>query len=529
MKKIVNFLGDVPSSVLFIMIILSQAIHGCVTSFINVSEADIVNGFTKQAFISLIVGYSTVVLLNAIDKFVGGAFKGKEVNRHHIRLLKLALDSKMSDIQSISSGKVFDVARDISSMLADVKIHIAKCICSIIPAVVLIKKEMDYDWRAAAISTASIPIGIGVVLIAEQLINFSKTETAKKENMRGKCSDNFVNIKTLKYLNAKDFAISRLVNAQKEAWVTTVNPARIGVFRIADIIYMAPLLLNIYICRESLEMIALIVISDFALVNFRNSLIGIAEYKIEIDSSYDIIKNLKGDDVVERNSVSEDIVLEDVFFDYGKDTPVKFNISYLRFKRGSKTMVVGESGEGKSSLANLLAGGVKPSTGTVPAVDVFYVWQETESLDDTLWNNIVLGNPHGVTEREVLKYMEELNLLSWFMELKEGFNTEIGEKGCKLSSGQKQRINIIRAILEMKYNPDKLFILDEITSNLDDVTKDAAIKLLADVMTDDMTVIIITHNDGFDDICDNRITVKDHKFITDIKMLEDCNIKKGVN
>lgn len=531
MKKFVNFLGKVPATVLFIMIILSQVIHGCVTSLINVSEADIVNGFTKQTFISLVGGYSMVVLLNAIDKFINGAFKGKEVNRHHIRLLKLALDSKMSDIQSTSSGKVFDVVRDISSMLADVKVQLANCICSIIPAVVLIKKELGYDWRAAVISIVSIPMGIAVVLVGERLIHFSKNEKAKKENMRGKCADNFTNIKTLKYLNVKAFAVSRLQKAQQEAWVTTVNPARIGVFRIADIIYIAPLLLNVYICRHSLEMIALIVISDFALVNFRNSLIGIAEYKLEIDASYDIIKNLKGDDVVERNTIKDDIILEDISFDYGEETKVKFNIEHLRFRKGSKTLVTGISGQGKSSLANLLAGGVKPTRGTVPQLDVFYIWQETESLDDTLWNNIVFDNKYNVTEEEILSYFKELDLINWFEnELTDGFNTEIGEKGCKLSSGQKQRINIIRAIIEMKYNPNKLFILDEITSNLDDKTKNAAIRLFEQVITDNMTVIFISHNDGIEKLCDEHISVEDHRFIqhgSNIKMSNNNMV--GVN
>ena len=513
MKKFVNFLGKVPATVLFIMIILTQIIHGCITSMINVSEADIVNGFNRYTFIALACGYSMVVLLNAVDKFIGGAFRGKEVNRYHIKLLQRCLDSKMSDIQNVSSGKVFDVVRDISSMHADMKVHIAKCMCSIIPAVVLIKKELTYDWRAGVISIASIPIGIAIVLMAERLVNFSKKETAMKENMRGKCADNFVNIKTIKYLNAKSFAISRLQKAQEEAWVTTVNGTRIAVFRMADIIYMLPMLINVYICRNSLEMIALIVISDFALVNFRNSLIGIAEYKIEIDSSYDIIKNLKGDDIIERSTVDDDIILEDISFDYGEDG-VKFEISHLIFRKGSKTLITGESGQGKSSLANLLAGGIKPTKGTVPSLNVFYIWQETESLDDTLWNNIVFDNKYNVTEEEVLGYFEKLNLMKWFKEeIPDGFQTEIGEKGCKLSSGQKQRINIIRAIIEMKYNPKKLFILDEITSNLDDKTKNAALKLFKDVITDEMTVIFISHNEGIEKLCTDHISVENHRFI----------------
>jgi ATP-binding cassette subfamily B protein RtxE len=96
-----------------------------------------------------------------------------------------------------------------------------------------------------------------------------------------------------------------------------------------------------------------------------------------------------------------------------------------------------------------------------------------------------------------------------------GFETQIGERGCKLSSGQKQRVNIIRAIIEMKNNPHKLFILDEITSNLDNKTKHAAIELFKEVITDDMTVIFISHNDGIEHLCNSHITVEDHRFIQD--------------
>ena len=60
---------------------------------------------------------------------------------------------------------------------------------------------------------------------------------------------------------------------------------------------------------------------------------------------------------------------------------------------------------------------------------------------------------YNVSEDEIKAYFKKLNLYDWFIGLKDGFDTQIGERGCKLSSGQKQRINIIRAIIEMKNNP----------------------------------------------------------------------------
>ena len=515
MKKFVNWLGTIPLAGMFVIIIISQFVHGAVTSMLNVQEAAIVNGFTKRTFILLVVGYSMVVLMNAVDRFILGTAKGKMVNAEHVRILDRVLSSKMSNINNIASGKIFDVTKDIAGSKADQKLYIVSLICSLIPALVLIHKEWEYNVSAAVVSVVSIPMGVAVALVAERVVKFSETAKKKKEDMQGKCADNFINIRTLKYLNLKKFAHKRLVDAQNEAWYTTVNPGRIGVFRIVDIIYVSPMLINVYLCRHSLEMIALIVVSDFALINFRNNIITIADLKLDIDASEKIIKDLKGDDIDDKKFVTEDIILEDIHFDYGDEEAVSFDISYLRFNKGSKTLITGTSGAGKSSLANLLAGGIEPRSGYVPRLNVFYVWQETESLDDTLWNNIVFDNPYMMSEDDIIQYFKKLDLYDWFINLKDGFNTQIGERGCKLSSGQKQRINIIRAIIEMRNNPYKLFILDEITSNLDNKTKAVAIELFRDVITDEMTVIFISHNDGIEQLCDSHIIVENNKFIQD--------------
>lgn len=509
-----NKLKTMKMSTLVIAMIASNAIHGVVTTLLNKNEAAIVHGFTSKIFITLVIGYLMVIGLNLVDKFIYGAFKTREINNQHIKILRRVTGSKMSDIQQIASGKIFDTAKDIAATMAMMKVSMAFMLYSTIPFMFLIMKEIKAAPAAAVVSLVSIPLSVGLILGIEKKLKFTEEQKKKKSVMQGICADNFVNIRTVKYLGISDHAVKRLEKAQDDAWEVSINPRQIYFFRLIDAICIAPLLINAYICRNNLELLALIVVSNYAIGNFRSGLLDIGDAIVSLKASYSIIENLKNDDNESRVKLNDDIVLEDVFFDYGKDT-IKFNIPYLRIKKGSKTMVVGESGEGKSSLANLLAGGIKPTTGIVPAYDTFYIWQETESLDDTLWNNIVFDNPYGLSESDVLRYFDKLNLTDWFMELKDGFNTNIGEHGCKLSSGQKQRVNIIRAVIEMKHNPDRLFILDEITSNLDDTTRDAAIKLFEDVMCDEMTVIFITHNEGFDAICDNKIVVKDHRFITD--------------
>ena len=502
--------------------VTSNAIHGIVTTLINKNEAAIVHGFTNKIFITLVIGYLMVIGLNLVDKFIYGAFKTREINNHHIKILERVTGSKMSDIQQIASGKIFDTVKDIAATTATMKVSMAFMLYSTIPFVFLIIREFKEAPTAAVVSLISIPLSVGLILGLEKKLKFTEEQKKKKSVMQGITADNFVNIRTVKYLGISKYAVSRLKKAQDDAWEVSINPRQIYFFRLIDVICIAPLLINAYICRNNLELLALIIVNNNVINYFRGGLIDIGSCIVDLKASYSIIENLKNDDDENRIKLNGDIVLEDVFFDYGKDT-IKFNIPYLRIKKGSKTMVVGESGEGKSSLANLLAGGIKPTTGKVPAYDTFYIWQETEALDDTLWNNIVFDNPYGLSESDVLRYFDKLNLTDWFMELKDGFNTNIGEHGCKLSSGQKQRVNIIRAIIEMKHHPDRLFILDEITSNLDDATRDAAIKFFEDVMCEDMTVIFITHNEGFDEICDNKIVVKDHRFIVDNIKLHDSD------
>ena len=509
-----NKLKTIKMSTLVITMVISNAIHGIVTTLLNKNKAAIVHGFTNKIFITLLIGYLIVIGLNLIDKFIYGAFKTREINNQHIKILERVTGSKMSDIQQIASGKIFDTVKDIAATTAMMKVSMAFMLYSTIPFVFLIIREFKEAPTAAIVSLTSIPLSVGLILGLEKKLKFTEEQKKKKSVMQGITADNFVNIRTVKYLGISKYAVSRLKNAQDDAWELSINPKQIYFFRLIDAICIAPLLINAYICRNNLELLALIIVNNNVIDYFREGLIDIGSFIVDLKASYSIIENLKNDDDENRIKLNGDIVLEDVFFDYGKDT-IKFNIPYLRIKKGSKTMVVGESGEGKSSLANLLAGGIKPTTGKVPAYDTFYIWQETESLDDTLWNNIVFDNQYGLSESDVLRYFDKLNLTDWFMELKDGFNTNIGEHGCKLSSGQKQRVNIIRAIIEMKHHPDRLFILDEITSNLDDVTRDAAIKLFEDVMYEDMTVIFITHNEGFDEICDNKIVVKDHRFIVD--------------
>lgn len=174
---------------------------------------------------------------------------------------------------------------------------------------------------------------------------------------------------------------------------------------------------------------------------------------------------------------------------------------HLEFTRGTKTALVGHTGSGKSTLASLLSRFYDPVSGSILAdgVDlrefslesfrgkIAAVFQDTTLFNDTLANNLGYVR-EGITLDAIRQACADANVLEFIESLPEGFETMVGERGLKLSGGEKQRIAIARAILA---NPE-ILILDEATSALDSKTE----KLVSDALEKLMagrTSIIIAH------------------------------------
>lgn len=513
-NKITN---KIPSPVMLMILLTNSIIDGILVSITNVNESKLVNGFTVKLFVIEILCYGTMLsIVNYVGSIFNKSYRNRMQDKQYCLYLDRVLNSKMTDIQKLSTGKVFDTVVNVAQQESTVRLYIIRLLPTIMPFSVLIYKEMRCNVVMGIISILCVGLSFLMIMVSDKLFQFNQTQKSYKARLQEITVDNFMNAKTIKFLGINSFAMNRLKEWQDRSRVYMIQPNQLLWFRLADIIGYIPLIVNIWLGRHDTEMIALIVLSNWTLDNMCGHLTNIAETLIELNAQKDIIKDLKGDDV-DKPEYTNQISLSNVCFDYGKDS-VKFYIDSLNIKRGDRILITGESGEGKSSLANLLAGAIKPTTGEVPNVNVFYVWQETECLADTLMNNIVFDNPYELTESDILEYLDKVGLKDWFFTLKDGFNTNIGEKGCKLSSGQKQRINIIRCLIEMENHPRKLFILDEITSNLDEYTKQRVIEAFGDMLNKhpEIMLIAISHNDGFERLTNRHINVENHAFVEQI-------------
>lgn len=510
MKKINKAITRMPLSILVAITAVFAFAAGTIDAKTNLTFSSMLNGYAWSTLLTLITLYLISLLLEGMCKIFNKGFHCKLANRVYTENLEKVSKAKMSSINKLNSGKTFGLVATMSDYTGQVW-SVAIYLVSVIPPfAVLMFKEWQYNKLMVLVNVLSLAISSFMYAASDKIFGWSTEGQKARGRIAGVTADNFNNIRTIKRLDKTQFAKSRLLNAQEEALQFGINIPKIIYMRFADMAFLAPLLVNVYLARESLAMISLLVVSNSAVHQMQNIISTCLDMKVEIDGCKKNLAPIDEVDDTNRKVLYDSFTLNNIVFDYGNEE-VKFIIDQpLTFPYKSKTLVYGESGEGKSSLANLITGAIHPTVGTVPAIECFYIWQETEALDDTLWNNIVFDNSDNVSEEEIIELFKALNMLEWFNKLEQGFETVIGEKGCRISSGQKQRLNIIRLILAFRYHPEFLFIIDEITSNLDSKTRDLAIKLINKECHS--TLICISHNEGFDQICEHAILVEDHHF-----------------
>jgi subfamily B ATP-binding cassette protein MsbA len=329
----------------------------------------------------------------------------------------------------------------------------------------------------------------------------------------------FINgIRTVNAFGTQEFERQRYYKASDEVvststkviyiW-TLVRPIAEGVATTV-LVGMIILSFTIFVTNGSLQVASLLTFFFvlFRLVPFIQDINGTRSFLSTLQGSADNIKKLLITDhesyfqngKLQFRGLQRSVDLVSVDFGYDTDNLVLNNIT-LTIEKGKTTALVGGSGAGKTTLADLIPRFYDVTEGNIyiDEIDVrkfeinslrrkiAVVSQDTFIFNTSVWNNIAYGIPES-SDAAVHEAARLANALEFILEMPEGFDTQLGDRGVRLSGGQRQRIAIARALLR---NPE-ILILDEATSALDSVTERLIQESLEKISVG-RTVIAIAH------------------------------------
>ncbi|MFC3093429.1 ABC transporter ATP-binding protein/permease [Alteromonas sediminis] len=490
--------------------------------------------------IALIVAYGVLRFLNTIMGEVRDTLFGRVTERamrrlgltvfNHLHKLELAfhLDRQTGglsrDIERGTSG--------ISFLMRFMVFNIGPTLLEIVMVVGLL--FYNYGVMFALIILVSVISYVAFsVKATDWRTRFVKEMNTADSNTHTRAIDSLINFETVKYFNNEKYEADRY-DTNLETWEFARRKNRLSLFALnsGQAFIIAASMTSMMLLAANGVARGDMTIGDFVLINaFTMQLfmplnfLGFV-YR-EIRGSLANIENLFGllarvpkiNDVANAPTLSVtegEVRFDSVVFRYNEDRNVLNGISFV-VRPGEKVAIVGESGAGKSSLMKCLFRFYDIQSGsiTIDGQNIQHVTQDslrqaigivpqdTVLFNDTLIENIRYGNPEATDE--AIHHVIQLAYLDKFVaSLPDGLNTRVGERGLKLSGGEKQRVAIARALLK---NP-LIMVFDEATSSLDSESEKAILSALKNA-AQGHTTLVIAHRLSTITDADNIVVLKD--------------------
>ena len=404
-------------------------------------------------------------------------------------------------------------AKGIEFLLRFTAFEIVPVIVELFTVGIVLWVTFGFVYAAVTVSTVLVYI-VYTIKVTEWRIAIRRKMNIADENASTKAIDSLLNYETVKYFNAEIVEAERFDAAMKlyedsavkaRASLSIVNIGQGGIIALGLFIIMG--MAGEDIASEKMSIGDFVVVNTFLLqlylpLNFlgfvyreiRQSLLDMGRMFALVDEKPDIIDKQKAYDLSVHSGKIE---FKNISFSYGNRKILK-DLSFV-VNPGHKVAIVGPTGAGKSTISKLIFRFYDPSSGNIYIDDqclrdvtqsslrsnIGVVPQDTVMFNDTIKYNISYSKP-GSTMIEIENVAKLSSIDKFIADLELGYETVVGERGLKLSGGEKQRVAIARALLK---NP-KIFIFDEATSALDTKTEKLIEKSLKKLSNKNTTLVI---------------------------------------
>ncbi|MGB9129333.1 MAG: ABC transporter ATP-binding protein/permease [Thiobacillus sp.] len=407
-------------------------------------------------------------------------------------------------------------ARALSSLVGYLLFRITPTVLEILLVAGILFVKLDWVFGVLTLVTLAAYIGF-TVTITEWRTQFVRRANTLDSEAYGRAIDSLLNYETVKYFGNEQYEAQRydtsLVEWEEMALKSQrslgyLNAAQAGVIAIG--VTLMVLRAAAGVVEGTLTLGDLVMVNAFLLQMFQPlSFLGVMYRQIkesitDVERMFALMQRPRevedAKDARELDVVAGAVKFENVSFAYNADRPILHEVSFT-IPAGKTVAAVGASGAGKSTLARLLFRFYDVNAGSI-AIDgqdlrhvtqdslraaIGVVPQDTVLFNDSIYYNIAYGRPDA-TREEVIEAARAAHILHFIESLPQGWDTVVGERGLKLSGGEKQRVAIARTLLK---NP-AILILDEATSALDTKTEKAIQGELLEIARG-RTSLIIAH------------------------------------
>jgi len=474
--------------------------------------------------ISLIVAYGVLRLLNVLLGEVRDTLFGRVTERAMRRVgLKVFKHLHNLDLGFHLNRRTGGLSRDIERGTNGISFLMRFMVFNIVPTLLEISLVVglllfQFGISFALIIVMSVVIYVGFSMKAtDWRTQFVKQMNEADSTTNSRAVDSLLNFETVKYFNNERFEANRY-DEDLAAWevarrrnrlsLFTLNAGQASIIAVAMTAMMANAALGVL--NEEMTIGDFVLINAFTMQIFMPlNFLGFVYREIRgslanIDKLFNLlaqVPKIKDTENAETlKTTNPTVSFKDVHFSYGEKRKILSGITFT-VPAGKKIAVVGASGAGKSTIMKLLFRFYEPNEGKIfidgkdikqlsqdsLRAHIGIVPQDTVLFNTSLKENIRYGNPKA-TDDEISQVIKLAHLEAFIEKLPEGLETTVGERGLKLSGGEKQRVAIARALLKGA----SIMIFDEATSSLDSASEKAILSALRDAAKGH-TCLVIAH------------------------------------